>query len=499
MLLSNARACLAVALMLASARHGSAQSPPQSPPPQTPPPTTAGVQAKPEQAPPTAQPVSRKRKPRRTSKRQPAASGQGSFEENRPSRVAGPTRKELTLSGNLLGGYDDNLTAGLGTGGGTSPTAMASGSTASADASLGYFHGNTLRSIQMNATGSLVGYPGYLEHPAPGGVADVAFRTTLGRSMTLRASDRVGYEPLFNVFPASSAVAPMPPGTGQTPPATGLFERRSLNSNASVSLDRWWNGRNSTSLSYSYNAQQFTDDNYGDSSAHNVQAEYRRGLTRGVRARAAYRFVDRDYSAYDGLTLPTREHRIEGGPDIQSTLSRRRSLTVSLAAGASYVESVGATSHEPYQQWVPVGSASVRVNLSPLWSVEGGYRREFSQFQGVTDEVYSTDTAFLTTGGLVTSRTDLRIGGTYSNWKTLFASGVNDTLNVYGGSLQLRVSLTATVSASAAYYYYYHRYSNPAGLPAGFPVEYDRNAFRVGLAVWVPLVGASSRPPLTQR
>jgi hypothetical protein len=266
-----------------------------------------------------------------------------------------------------------------------------------------------------------------------------------------------------------------------------------------VSLDRRWSGRDSTSLSYSYRSQQFTDDDYGDNSGHDVLAEYRTSLARWLRARATYRFVDTEYSASDGFTLPTREHRIEGGPDIQNTLSRRRSLTLSLAAGACFVESVGATSHQRYQQWVPVGNASVRLNLSPSWSVEGGYRRDFSQFRGVTDEFYATDTAFLTTGGLVTSRTDLRIGATYSNWKTLVASGVNDTLNVYGGSLQLRVPLTAKVAASAAYYYYYHRYSNLAALPEGFPVEYDRNAVRVGLTVWVPLVGASPRPPLTLR
>ena len=509
MVLSKAGAwCLAVVLILATAGPGSAQSmaqsTPQSPPAQSPPqPVPARTEP---QAPPVAapkpEPAPRKRPTKRsprTSKRQPSAAAQGSSGDARTSRDGGPSRKELMLTANVLGGYDDNLTAGLGTGSGAAPTAMASGSTGSLDATLGYFRGNALRSIRMDSTGSLVAYPGYLDRPAPGGVVTVDGKTPLGRNLTFGASERVGYESLFNVFSPGASSAPLPPGIGATVPATGLFERRSLSSHSSVSLDRRWSGQDSTSLSYSYRVQQFTDDDYGDNSAHDVLAEYRRSLTRGARARVAYRYVNSEYAASDRALLPTREHRIEGGPEIENARSRRHHLTMSLAAGASYIESIGATSRQPYHAWVPIGSASAKLALSPLWSLDGGYRREFSQLQGVTDEVYTTDTAFVSTGGLVTGRTDLRVGATYSNWRTLVASGVEDTLNVYGASLQVRVNLTKTVAATAGYDYYQHRYSNPGDLPAGFPAAYDRNAFRVGLTVSVPLAGTPSRPPLTQR
>ena len=98
-----------------------------------------------------------------------------------------------------MGGYDDNLTAGLGTGGGTAPTAMASGTTAMLDGTLGYFRGNSLRSIRLDTTGTLTAYPGYLDHPAGGGIANFDARTNAGRDTTLAFSERVGYEPFFNV------------------------------------------------------------------------------------------------------------------------------------------------------------------------------------------------------------------------------------------------------------------------------------------------------------
>ena len=219
-------------------------------------------------------------------------------------------------------------------------------------------------------------------------------------------------------------------------------------------------------------------------------------LSRGLRTGPKYRYENGEYIDSDQFTRPLIQHRIEGGAEFESALSRRRHFRLSLAAGAGYLESIGSTTREPYHVWVPTGSGSVMLALSPRWSVDGGYQRDFSLLQGVTDEVYTTDTAFVSTGGLVTGRTDLRVGATYSNWQTPVASGVYDKMNVYGASLQVRVNLTETVAATAAYYYYQHRYSNPGDLPAGFPPQYDRNAVRIGLSVWVPLAGTPQR---TQR
>jgi hypothetical protein len=497
MLLSKTAACLAVALVLTTAGPGSAQAPPQTVPAQPQAPPAAQPQAGQPDKPSRTPKRPNKRTPR-TSRRQPDSSGRGS-DEARTSRDAGPTRQELLLTANVLGGYDDNLTAGLGSGAGTVQTAMASGSTGSLDGTLGYFRGNALRSLRMASTGSLTAYPDYMDRPAAGGVATIDARTTIGRSTTFGASERVGYEPFFNVFSAGTSSAPLPSGISAAAPATGLFERRSWNSNTSVSLDRRWSRDDSTSLSYSYRLQHFTNADYGDNRSHSVLAEYRRRLASGVRARAEYRYANLEYTDYSGATRPIREHRIEAGPEIEKALSRRRQLTVSLAAGGTHVESIQSTTRQPYQAWVPTGSASLKLAFSSAWSVEGAYRRDFSLLQGVTDEVYTTDTVSVTTGGLITARTDVRVGATYANWKTPIASGVNDTLDVYGATLQARVLVTHTVAATAGYYYYHQRFSNPDALPAGFPAKYNRNAVRVGLTVWVPLAGTPAPQPLTQR
>jgi len=407
-------------------------------------------------------------------------------------------RRELSLSANVLFGYDDNLTAGYGTGAGSISGPVASGSTGYLDGTLDYFRGNRLRSMEVHATGDLRAYPAYLDQPAPGGTAALGGRTTIGRDLTLRASERIGYEPLFNAFSSGATSGALPPGMSESAPETGLFERRSFSSHSLVGLHRQWGG-DSASLTYWYKLQEFTEDDYGDSQAHDVRTEYRRELKRGLMARAEYEYVNREYVAADGASLPTREHRLEAGPDIEQVFSRRRYLNLRLGAGASHVAAVSAASGQPYESWVPVGSAELLLGLSPHWSVEGGYRRDFSTFQGVTDEVYGTDTAYIRTGGLVTGQTDLRLGATYSNWRTAVASGVDDRFHVYGASLQVVIPLTTRLAAYAGYLYYHHRYSNPASLPTGFPSEYDRHAVRIGMTLWVPVVGSPPRAPLTAR
>ena len=160
-----------------------------------------------------------------------------------------------------------------------------------------------------------------------------------------------------------------------------------------------------------------------------------------------------------------------------------------------------------------MGSARLKLTLSPTAYVEGEYRRDFSLFQGVTDEVYATDIAYLRTGAMLTSRLSLMLGATYSNWQTPVASGVYDTMNIYGAidaaafralgeRSPPRWATTTTTIATRT----------PARFPEGFPAEYDRNAVRwpdalvplvalpgLGSTVWVPLAAGTVRrwpPPL---
>jgi hypothetical protein len=307
----------------------------------------------------------------------------------------------------------------------------------------------------------------------------------------LSVSERVSYEPLFTPGLAHTGGVP-PPATGGSIPAAGLFERQSWLSTTSASLERAWSRRNTTRVTYDYSSQRFTDDIRGNNDRHQATAEYRRRFERAAILRASYRYLDGRYTDYATVTRPRTEQTIEAGPEYSKTLRRRRPLSLSFAAGggATYVESVGSVTREPYDDWVPYASATAALSQVAAWSLVGGYRRDFSVLQGLTDQIYSTDNAYVTVERQLMSRLGVAAEGTFSTGRTTVASGVSDSFKVSGASAVVRFSLASTVAATAGYFYYHHRYSNPDVLPAGFPAQYDRNAFRVGLTFWMPLAGA---------
>lgn len=188
-----------------------------------------------------------------------------------------------------------------------------------------------------------------------------------------------------------------------------------------------------------------------------------------------------------------------GGLDVEKGRSRGRSFRFSFTAGAGYSDAKYPSNPRLLRAWKPVGSASASMGLSGSWSLEGRYVREFSLMQGVAEDVFTTDTVSLTAGGFLAGRTELQLGAVYSNWTTLLTTGMSDRIDIYGASAQIRVPLTRNLAATTSYNYYFHRFSSPGALPVGFPAEYNRNAVRVGLSLWVPLSGTPAQRPLNQR
>jgi hypothetical protein len=207
-------------------------------------------------------------------------------------------------------------------------------------------------------------------------------------------------------------------------PATGLFERQSWLSDTSVALERTWSRRDTTRLAYDYFTQHFTGDDYGDNEYHQARAEYRRSLNRAAGLRASYRYLDGEYSAYAGGPYPRTEQTVEGGPEFAKTLRGQRRLWVSLGAGATWVEGIDTATREPYQDWVPTASATANLDVTGTWWLRGEYRRGFTVLQGLTDQLYSTDTAYVRTGGALNSRTDMAVGGSFADGRTNVGLGL---------------------------------------------------------------------------
>ena len=432
----------------------------------------------------------------------PGVQGQASFLPSLPQsarqRRASSRRSSLLFAGNLMGGYDDNAGATLGSG--AVSVVDTSGYTTFADATLAYTRGTAARRIDVLGAGSLQMFPDYLDAPAAGGEARVSGHTKLSAANMLRFSTQVQYLPLFTpnlieeVAEAPTVVEGAEALFAPIGFSSALIERRSLTTGNQIYLDRDWSRRDKTVASYSHVGQEIVEGVEGSNSYHRASAEYRRSLTRATALLGSYQYTDGRQTDSVGVTRPNRQHTIMAGSALTKALSRGRRFSFDGKAGAAYVENV-TTTQLPVEGWMPTASASMAVGVTRQFDLRAGYSRGFSMLQGLTGEFYSTDRATLSLGGHLSPRAEFVVGGTYMNGRVAFGSKGGDTFDLYSGDISLRVALTSTLAATAGYFHYHQQYSNPAALPAGFPPRYDRDAFQIGLSLAVPLVGTQPARP----
>src|SRR5262245_62053759 len=106
------------------------------------------------------------------------------------------TRQELTVSGNLLGGYDDNLTA---PGVGEVFTPQPSGYVGFGDAMLRYFSGNQTRSLEASGRGYVVTYRNIGVGPSFGADQALSFRSSFNEHTTVSLRENLRYAPFFSL------------------------------------------------------------------------------------------------------------------------------------------------------------------------------------------------------------------------------------------------------------------------------------------------------------
>jgi hypothetical protein len=429
---------------------------------------------------------------------QAQASSQPPVTQGARQRRPSSRRSSLLFAGNLLGGYDDNAGATLGTGLGSVPLTSTSGYSGFADAALQFTRGTAARRIGVLTSASLQMYPDYLDAPAPGGKVRMNGQTKLFADNNLRFDTQVQYQPLFTPglideltdVPSVGEVDQLTPAAGF--PSAALIERRSLATGNHVYLDREWSRLDKTVVSYSYVGQKIVEGDEGNNRYQRASAEYRRSVTRAATLLAFYQYTNgRQTDALD-VSRPNRQNNITVGSEFTRPLSRSRRIWLKGTAGAAHVENV-TTSNMPVEGWIPTANASTAIDLTRHWQVQADYFRGFSMLQGLTAEFYSTDRANLSVAGRLWSRAELVVGGSYMNGRIALGSPGRDTFDLYSADVALRVALTSMLAASARYLHYSQRYSNRAALPSGFPAKYDRDAFQVGLSWAVSLAGAQVR------
>jgi hypothetical protein len=404
------------------------------------------------------------------------------------------SRQEFTLTANLLAGYDDNLVVGTGTAPPSGPDAA--GYLGDVQLDFDYFRGKADRSFTVRGGAHGTRYSESNVGFQNDASINLSGQTRLRRRDQFRADAVFTYDAFstlgtFEGLEPSLGIDDIPTST----PDARFSETSSIAGQAGVNYT-WAVGRNdSVDLQYGFTARRYgasddpTIETPGDVDTHRAATAYSRTLGRYLSLRTAYDYSNAD--AEDRLgSIPLVEHTLTVGPVWQKQVSRTRRVEISASVGAQYVETVTRGDERVnVEYWVPSGSAGMRVDLGRTWSLWGDYNRGTTVLPQVTTTALTTDAVSLSTGGRLGNRAQLSFTTGYAKGGSNAATGGTDDYTTVLAGAQFQYRLNRRFSATATYSYYEYRFDNLSDLPEGFPTTASRNAVRVGVTIWLPLVG----------
>jgi hypothetical protein len=405
--------------------------------------------------------------------------------------------QELTLSGNVLGGYDDNLTT-PGEGDVISP--RPSGAVGLADARARYWFGDQERSIDVSGRGYVNSFRNLGLAPSYGGDQSFNARTAIGRRDYFQFSQTLRYDPFFTLGAFRSVgTAPAPTPTVPTPdanPTNGLTEQRSWLGNIGTSLRHQWSRRTSTEVGFGYGWVSYADGAAYDSRNQAVTATMIHSISRPVELRAGYRRGDGRFSQGPGVEpLPLRDDTGEGGLAYTRAFSRTRRVSVAGGGGATYVRGIETSTRRPYEYWAPSAYGNARLDLGRSWTLTGDYRRGVAVLQGLTPEVFVSQTTMLSAGGYFASWLETVFSTAYAVGQT--GAGVGQQYDTFAAVAQWRIRLARGLSSVVVFNHYRYFLDAAASESLGVSPELYRNAVRVGLSWSLPLYGSYVEEPTT--
>jgi hypothetical protein len=403
------------------------------------------------------------------------------------------TRQELSLTGNVLVSYDNNLATAAAGGGGAEPNADGPGGylgTGSLD--VHYFRGRQIRSFAIDGSAFVTKY-GQSIGMIEGGSVTVAGTTQMRRRDRFSASQSFSYEPLLTL----GSFDPLVPvdGANSTPENSqfaGLEERRSLGAQGTADYQWSMSRRNSLGFNYGFQAQRYldSDSSLGNSQSHRGAATYTRTLTRTFGLRGSYNYSYGRVEDVDG-TRPLTQQTIEGGPQYSKSLSRTRRIQASAGVGGQNARTLASVSlrRTPVEYWTPFGTASANLDLASNWRLRADYRRSTVVLPEVTSESYVTDAITLGTNTLLGERLDLDFSFGLAGGTSAIATGSSATYRTSTVAATARWALARQIALLLNYYYYDYVFTNTTDLPEGFSPTTRRHTVRVGITLWQPLIG----------
>lgn len=182
-----------------------------------------------------------------------------------------------------------------------------------------------------------------------------------------------------------------------------------------------------------------------------------------------------------GQPIPSYDtHNIDGGIDYRRPLSFSRRSVLGFNFGTTLITDGQA------RAFYVTGDASLTHQLSQFWSAAFSYARNVSR-SGPVSTPFVNDIVGAGVTGLVTRHFGLGGSVGYTRGNTaVVASNAYDAVYTSG---RVTYELARYLPLYTEYIYYFYKFTEPAGVAAGFPLTMNRNGLRFGLVYSKPLVG----------
>ncbi len=406
----------------------------------------------------------------------------------------------LDMNAALFGAYDDDMLAR----GSNSPTAAQnrlSGTYIGTQASLGYrrqlARGAFSAGVQTSyryLTDEQVVLPTY--H-----AASLTYGLALSPRTRVSFSQRAAYRPYFSIVPFStgSTIGPSvepdiggseDPGEGPVVDPGGDFSlasnRDAVTYAGVASLNRDITRRSVVRFAGRYSTARFlsSDVEQYDNFRWSVAGDYTYRFSEYLGARVGYGY--RRFNARTGADSDNHDINLGLVYNQPFVLGRGRT-TLSFTTGSTMlvreqVDDEG-TSRDRFV-WRALGTATLAHDFAGPWQGQLSYIRAVGFLDGL-NEPFIGDRVIASLGGLVGRRTDILFSAGYVTGSFGLSERNYDTATA---GARIRTAITRNLALFAQYFYYQYHFDESVAEDLFVPDAQERQGFRAGLTVWVPLL-----------
>jgi hypothetical protein len=399
----------------------------------------------------------------------------------------GTSKHDLDVSVSVAEAYDDNQqteSPGLTPGG---PMVTGFYSMLLADAVYNWQG----KRVQFGATGgAAVRYYNESDSLETGYTSGIGFTAEVMKRTTISLNQTIAYSPshLYGLFPSVTTAAP-----GDAIPVApdyAIQEPPSYVYGTTLSMSRGLTRRGTLSGSVDYQATDFTEEtlNRRDISSYRAGVQFLQGFSRRASLRFGYQYRTGDFGYAVADSGKTTEHSFNVGVGYVRALSPTRRMTFSFGLGPSATDapSLALAGVDSERHYGVRGDLAFAYKFNRTWETRASYEQGLQYVPEFARAVNSRGVS-ATLHGLFSRTMDFSAGVGYSTGAPVALQNTS-TFDTYTANARVRQAITTKMAVYVEYLYYFYDFA-AAVLPAGIPSSMERNGVRVGLTLWMPVLG----------